>query len=306
MRLWQIFIMCLGLTVCVSLPACAQNGIAQPPAASSSETAPQLDHFDFNQVDRAVDPCVDFYEYTCKKWIASNPIPADESSWGPSEKLQLWNDSVLRQILEKASVNDSGRDATQQKIGDYYSSCMDESAINNKGISAIKPELDRIDAIKDKSQLADELAHLHQITISLASQNDSGFKTALFGFASGQDLDDASKVVAQLDQGGLGLPDRDYYLKDDAKSVETRQQYLAHVQKNFELMGENPARAAADAKVVMEMETALAKGSMDLVKRRDPANLDHKLSLVEVRALDPSFSWDQYLKALSPPATEHY
>jgi putative endopeptidase len=293
----------LLLAVCISSVAFAQNDSL---TAKSPDKAPQLDHFNLDQLDHTVDPCVDFYQYTCKKWIASNPIPADEPSWGPDGKLDLWNESVLREVLETASKNDANRNATQQKIGDYYSSCMDESAINSEGIAAIQPELDRIAAIKQKSQLAQELAHLHQITYLLAPQNNSGTTTALFGFSSGQDLDDASKVVAQLDQGGLGLPDRDYYLKDDAKSVETRQQYAAHVQNTFKLLGEDSAHAAADKKVVMEVETALAKGSMDIVKRRDPANLDHKLSAAELSALTPAFSWDEYLKDVASPSTEHY
>jgi putative endopeptidase len=292
---------CFFLAIYIASNAVAQNNSAKP-----EDNSPQLDRFTLDQVDHSVDPCVDFYQYTCQKWIANNPIPPDEASWGPDGKLQLWNQSVLREVLEAASKNGASRNPTQQKIGDYYGSCMDESAINNKGIAAIQPELDRIAAIKDKSQLAGELAHLHQITFSLASQNDSGSKTALFGFASGQDLDDATKVVAQLDQGGLGLPDRDYYLKDDAKSVETRHQYVAHVQKTFELLGEDSSHATADAKVVMEMETEMAKASMDLVKRRDPANLNHKLSAAELRALVPTFSWDEYLKDVVAPPTAHY
>ncbi len=293
----------LLLAICISSVAFAQN---DSPADKSPDKAPQLDHFSLDQLDHTIDPCVDFYQYTCKKWIANNPIPADEPSWGPDGKLDLWNESVLREVLETASKNDATRNATQQKIGDYYSSCMDESAINSKGIAAIQPELDRIAALKQKSQLAGELAHLHQITYLLAPQNNSGTTTALFGFSSGQDLDDASKVVAQLDQGGLGLPDRDYYLKDDAKSVETRQQYASHVENTFKLLGEDSAQAAADAKVVMAVETALAKGSMDIVMRRDPANLDHKLSAAELRALTPAFSWDEYLKDVASPGTEHY
>ena len=186
-------------------------------------------------------------------------------------KLALWNQGVLRDTLEKASAENPNRSAVEQKIGDYYASCMDEGAIDTKGVKAIASELARISALKDKNQLAEEVAHLHQITFALLPGSNSGAQTPLFGFGQGQDLDDASKVVASADQGGLGLPDRDYYLKDDAKSIETRQQYVAHLQKVFELLGEDPIKAAADAKVVMDMETHLAKSSMDIVKRRDPA-----------------------------------
>src|SRR5262249_49157787 len=151
-------------------------------------------------------------------------------------------------------------------VGDYYFACMDEPTINAAGATPLKAEMDRINSLKNKSQIAAELAHLHTISFALLPGSDSGASTALFGFTSSQDLSDASKVVAQADQGGLGLPARDYYLKDDAKSVETRQQYVAHMQKTFELLGENASQAAADAKAVMDMETALAKASMDIVK----------------------------------------
>jgi putative endopeptidase len=194
----------------------------------------------------------------------------------------------------------------QQRIGDYYSSCMDEAAINTKGIAVLKPELDRINGLQSKRDLAGEIAHLHEITFALDESTDSGATTAVFGFGSQQDFDDASKVVASADQGGLGLPDRDYYLKNDAESTDTRKQYQAHVQKMLELMGEAPAQANADAKVVMDMETALAKSSMDLVKRRDPANLNHKLTGEQLRALAPSFLWDDYLKPIGVPSTAHY
>jgi putative endopeptidase len=299
--------------VSACLTVLAQSTLAQstltqskPGQPAPQAAIPQLDHFDVTQVDSSLDPCVDFYQYTCKKWIAKNPIPPDQANWWLGSKLMIWNQTVVRDILEKAANDDPKRGPSEQKIGDYYASCLNETEINNKGISAIRPELDRIDALRDKAQLAEALAHIHRITFALAAARDSGSGAALFGFGSGQDLDDASKVVAVVDQGGLGLPDRDYYLKPDQKSSELREKYVAHVQKTFELLGEPSAQAAADAKVVMDFETSLAKASLDIVARRDPANLNHKLSFQELQALTPAFSWDRYLANVNAPRTDHY
>jgi putative endopeptidase len=297
MRLFQLVLS--SAITCVAFVA-----VGQEKATQSSIVTP--DHFDLKEVDTSVDPCVDFYEYACKKWQATNPIPPDQASWSHGAKLVLWNQHVLLDLLEKAAVNDPKRNPVQQKIGDYYSSCMEEAAINTKGIAVLKPELDRINRLHSKNELAGEISHLHEITFALDESTDSGAKTVAFGFASQQDFDDASKVVAFADQGGLGLPDRDYYLKDDAESAETRKQYQAHVQKMFQLTGEAPGQARADSKTVLDMETALAKSSMDIVKRRDPANLNHKLTAQQLRALTPSFSWDDYLKLIGAPPTAHY
>ena len=286
----------LGSTVVVA---------AQQPANSDSAKITP-DHFNVDDVDRSVDPCVDFYAFTCNKWMAANPIPADQASWSHWDKLQLWNEQVLKQILEDASKDAAQRSAIQQKIGDYYASCMDENAIHDKGVGAIQPELDRIAAMNRKSQLGEEIAHIHSITYQLAPGSDSGAHTAAFGYSSQQDFDNASLVVAAADQGGLGLPDRDYYTREDAKSVELRQQYAAHVKKILELLGESSEQAARDSSTVMDMETALAKASMDIVKRRDPANLNHKLTREELRALTPDFSWDDYFKVTASPLTDHY
>jgi len=280
--------------------AAGQSNSAQP------SSAPQLSHFDPAQVDRSLDPCTDFYQFTCKKWMASNPIPPDQVNWWLGSKLMIWNQSVVRNILDESSVNDAARNPAQQKIGDYYSSCMNEDEINKKGLAPIKPALDRIDALRNKAQLAEELAYLHEITFALAPGTNSGSNTALFGFSSGQDLDDASKVVAVVDQGGLGLPDRSYYLNADQKSTDLRQQYVEHLGKTFQLLGEDAAKASADAKIVMAIETSLATSSMDIVKRRDPANLNHKLSSAELAVLTPSFSWKQYLDTIGAPTTDHY
>jgi endothelin-converting enzyme/putative endopeptidase len=223
--------------------------------------------------------------------MKSNPIPADQSRWGTFEELAERNREILHQILEDAARPAANRDAVTQKIGDYYAACMDEKAIDAKGIAPLQPELDRIRNLKDKSELAEEIAHLHRNGVA-----------ALFEFSSGQDFKDSDSVIAQADQGGLGLPDRDYYLKTDAKSVELRQKYVAHVERIFELAGEKPDKAAADAATVMRIETDLAKGSLDLVSRRDPEKVYHKLTRPELQALDPDFRWDRYLTGSGAPA----
>jgi endothelin-converting enzyme/putative endopeptidase len=234
---------------------------------------------------------VDFYQYACGGWMKSNPIPADQSRWGTFEDLAERNREILHQILEDAARPATNRDAVTQKIGDYYAACMDEKAIDAKGIAPLQLELDRIRNLKDKSELAEEIAHLHRNGVA-----------ALFEFSSGQDFKDSDSVIAQADQGGLGLPDRDYYLKTDAKSVELRQKYVAHVERIFELAGEKPDKAAADAATVMRIETDLAKGSLDLVSRRDPEKVYHKLTRTELQALDPDFRWDRYLTGSGAPA----
>lgn len=247
---------------------------------------------DVTSMDRSVDPCVDFFAYSCGGWIKNNPIPPDQSSWDTYSKMQDENLAQLRGILEASAAPDPSRDAVNQKIGDYYASCMDESAINRKGSAPLKPELDRIAAIHSKAQLAAAAAALTDDNV-------------LFRFESIQDFHDASQVIANADQGGLGLPDRDYYTKDDAKSQELRKQYVAHVQKMLELLGDSPETAAAEAQTIMRIETALAKGSMTRVERRDPPALDHKMTVSQLESLSPEFPWPVYFAkvGMSSPAS---
>ncbi|MDQ6699455.1 MAG: M13 family metallopeptidase, partial [Acidobacteriota bacterium] len=227
--------------------------------------------FDLNAIDKSVQPCTNFYRYACGTWIKNNPIPPDQSSWGRFSELFERNRAILRDILEKAAVESSKRSAVNQKIGDYFASCMDEAAINAKGVAALKPEMDRIATVSTGVGLAAEVARLHAIGVN-----------AFFSFGSGQDFKNSEEVIAQADQGGMGLPDRDYYVKEDPKSVETRQQYVAHVRKMFELLGAKPDGAAAKAQVVMNIETDLAKGALDLVSRRDPVKVYHRMSRMEL------------------------
>jgi putative endopeptidase len=244
---------------------------------------------DVNSMDRSIDPCVDFFQYSCGGWIKANPIPPDQSSWDTYSKMEDENRTRLRGILEAAAVPDAGRNAVTQKIGDYYASCVDEKAIEAKGVEPLRPELERIAQIKSKAEIAD---------VAAAMTDDN----VLFRFDSIQDYRDANQVIADADQGGLGLPDRDYYTKDDAKSQELRKAYVAHVQKMFELLGDKPEVAAAEAQTVMRIETALAKGSMTRVERRDPKALDHKMTSEELEKLSPEFHWQVFFAKVGMPS----
>ena len=257
--------------------------------------APLTPVFDPAAIDSTVDACVDFYQYACGTWLAKNPIPPDRPEWARFDELEERNLAILRDILQKAAGNSPKRSPLEQKIGDFYAACMDEAAIEKKGTEPIKPELDRISALADKDALPEEVARLQRAGAGV-----------MFLFSSQQDFKNANSMIALADQGGLGLPERDYYLKDDQKSVETRQKYLEHVAKMFQLLGDSQERAAAKAQVVMTIETALATGSMDVVARRDPARIYHKTRREELEAsLDPSFGWARYLKAVDAPPIEN-
>jgi putative endopeptidase len=264
--------------------------VAPAHATESPAEDHALVHFDVANIDRSVDPCTDFYQFACGTWRAKNPIPPDQSRWGRFNLLAEQNRTTLREILDAAAKPGPGRDAVDTQIGDYYASCMDEAAIEAAGPKALAPLLDRIASLKSKQDLAGEVGRLHTEGISV-----------LFGFGSEQDFKDATAVIPLLDQGGLGLPDRDFYFREDPKSQELRTKYVAHVTQMLTLLGETPAAAAADAKTIMELETALAKVSLDRVSRRDPAQIYHKLTKDELGKLAPSFSWGAYLAALQAP-----
>src|SRR5215472_2255760 len=262
-------------------------GLAAAQASSEKKSIPS---FDIDAMDKTADPCVDFYQFSCGGWIKNNPIPPDQAIWGRFSELFERNRAELREILEKAAKA-TQRTPNEQKIGDYYASCMDEDAINKKGIAVLKEPFDRINSVKDKSDLTGLIAHLHSHGIDV-----------FFQFGSGADFKNAKEVIAQADQGGLSLPDRDYYLKDDAKSVELRKQFVEHVANMFKLLGDAPDKAAAEANAVMSIETALAKGSMDRVERREPEKIYHKLSTQEWQALSPSLSWPKYVTDTGAPS----
>ena len=259
------------------------------PAAAPKTHASQ--RFSIDNIDKTVDPCTDFYQYACGNWIKNTEIPADQSSWVSFNELDERNQYTMRDILDKAAVASQARDAITQKIGDFYSTCMDEKAADAKGSEPLKPDLDRIAAVKDKTALIDAIAELHL-------RGTRG----LFSFYSSPDLHNADMVVGNLDQGGLTLPDRNYYIKDDAKMVEMRQHLVDYATQLFTLAGRAPEQAADSAKTVLRIETALAKASMDRTLRRDPKNRDHKMAREQAVALAPNFYLSRYFTAVGTPA----
>jgi len=260
-------------------------------AAQSTPAKTPDPGFSLDTLDKTADPCVDFYQYACGNWIKNTEIPADQPEWVSFIELDERNKVVERQILEKAAVQSAGRDAVDQKIGDFYASCMDESAVEAKGLDPLKPELARIAGAKDKKELIEMLAHVHAAGAG-----------SLFRFYSSPDLHNADQVIAYIDQGGLTLPDRDYYLKDDEKHAEMRKKLVENVTAMFTLAGQNPSQAAESAQIVLRIETALAKAEMDRTARRDPKNRDHKMATDQAIALGPNFDLASYFSAAGAPS----
>ncbi len=259
------------------------------PTAPAKSAASQ--RFSIDNIDKTADPCTDFYQYACGNWLKNTEIPADQSSWVSFIELDERNQFTMRDILDKAAVAAPGRDAITQKIGDFYSSCLDEKAADARGSDPIKPELERIATVKDKTALIDTIAQLHL-------QGTRG----LFAFYSGPDLHNADMVVGNLDQGGLTLPDRNYYIKDDPKMVEMRQHLVEYATQLFTLAGQSAEQSGESAKAVLRIETALAKASMDRTLRRDPKNRDHKMARDQAVALAPNFYLSRYFTDIGTPS----
>ncbi len=271
--------------VCVVALAFAGLTLAQ-----STPTTSPAPGIDVGAMDKSVDPCADFYKFACGTWMAQNPIPPDKTRWGRFDELSERNREVLRGILETYSRPDPARNPIEQKVGDYYAACMDQKAVDALGASPLQPEFQRIEAIKNRGELLAEVARLH----------GEGVR-ALFGFGASPDLHDAGVEIAHVTDGGITLPDRDYYLKDDPKSKEIQERYVQHVQKMFALAGDKPEAAAAEAKTVMTLETALAKVNMDRVARRDPRNRDHKMTVQELTKIAPNFEFTKYFVDAGAP-----
>jgi len=247
--------------------------------------------YDKTDLDTSVAACTDFNQYANGGWYKKNPIPAAYSNWGVSNVLAEQNREMLRQILETAAKSDAQPGTNDRKIADYYASCMNESLAEEQGLKPVQPELERIAAIKDVAGLQSELAHLR-----------AGGFNPLFGFGAQQDKKNSEEVIAAAFQGGLGMPDRDYYLKQDPKSTEIRAEYAKYVRKVFELAGDTPEAAADEATRVIALETKLAGASLTRVQRRDPELTYHRMTLKDAAAMTPTFAWSQYYAAVGVPA----
>jgi putative endopeptidase len=271
---------------------CAAS-MAQTPGAGkvdAEKTHELLPGLDKQLIDTTADPCTDFFQYACGNFSKLYPIPNDRSAYGTGAMIADHTEYVLQSLLEKAAAGGSGRTPNEQKIGDSYAACMDVDAINQKGLKPLQPELDRVTALKSKDQLPELLARFQLIGVN-----------AFLSFGEQQDFKDARKQIAYLDQSGLGLPERDYYFRTGEAAEKTRAQYVQHIANMLKLVGEPEDKAASDAKAIMQMETALAKLSMDVTSRRDPNKIYHLMPVSEVATLAPGLAWDRFLAASGAP-----
>jgi putative endopeptidase len=268
----------------------AQTTSAAPDPDKKYDLIPGLDK---TLIDTSADPCSNFYQYACGNFVKLHPIPSDQSSYDIFAILFEYTQHEVYGLLEKASANDPGRSPDEQKIGDFFATCMDTSA-NDQTLASLQSDFNRIANLKSKDELAPLLAYFQLINVG-----------AFLGLGEQQDFKDATKQIAVVNQGGLGLPERDYYLRTGEEAEKTRQQYVQHITSMLKLMGEPDAKAASDAHAIMQLETVLAKNSMDVTSQRDPKNVYHPMTVAQLTELSPQISWNHFFDHTgAPPITE--
>jgi endothelin-converting enzyme/putative endopeptidase len=278
------------LALAATFAACTLCLPAQQPTPQPLQAMPYSPSLDVTSLDRAVDPCVDFYKFSCGGWEKNNPIPADQAGWSVYAKLGNENQQFLWGILED-DAKAQNRTPIQQKVGDYFAACMNTSAIDSLGDKPVQPALAEIDAMKTRADILHALTRLHH-------QYAGSF---FFNSGTDQDAVDSDTMIVELEAGGLGLPDRDYYTKTDPKSVKIREQYVAYIQQLLSLAGESADQAKADADATLKIETALANASLTRVQRRDPHNTYHMETIEELAKFTPSIDWPLYFKVQGAP-----
>ena len=266
-----------------------------------AQTAPQpltampySPSLDLTSLDRSANPCNDFYKFSCGGWIKNNPIPADQASWSVYGKLGNANQQFLWGILTEDAKPSASRTAVQQKVGDFFGACMNTQAINAAGVTPIQAAIVSLNGLRTRQELIASLTNLHHLYPG----------TLFFNSGTDQDAVDSSVIIVALEAGGLGLPDRDYYLKTDAKSVTLREQYVEFIQSLLSLEGETPEQAKGDSDAIVRIETALAKGSLTRVERRDPHKIYHMMTVEELTALAPSVEWPRYFRVQGAPGVK--
>ena len=271
----------------VALPLIAVTIADMPPLVLAQTRAPS--GVEVDALDRKTDPCADFYQFACGGWVARNPLPPDRRSYGRFAEVQERNFTILRRILEAPASSDDKDD--RARAGRYYAACMDEAKLEAAGLAPLRSDLTTIDELANPDDFPVLIAHLHAIGVRV-----------LFRFGAQADVaNDATQQIASIDQGGLSLPDRDYYVKTDERSVDLRKRFVATVQSMLTLAGADAQQAAADANTVLAVETALATAQIDRVTRRDPRQTVHTVTLNDLQAMTPNFSWRKYAAAAETP-----
>ena len=276
-----------SLLLCGSIAFAQQSSTFVSPGDATPVAPKALHSFDVSAIDKSVDPCTDFYQYACGNWRRNNPIPPDQARWGTFNELAERNRYLLYTDLKQAA--DDPKSALQKQYGDFFAACMNTDTVNALGDKPILPSLAAIDTLADKRAIAGLIANPRYLVdgfVSLSSQ---------------QDQKDSTLQIAVVSQGGLSLPDRDYYLAADERMTKIRSQYLDHATTLFKLLGDTPEKAAAEAQAVMTIETALAKASMPRVEMRNPDNVYHPMTVAELKASTPDFDWTSYIDEVHAP-----